>query len=42
MVDLFKTINVLDDPQDRLTAWARQADAVVLAYIPADVRRLMG
>jgi hypothetical protein len=32
MVDLFKTVNVLDDPQARMTAWARQADAIVLAY----------
>jgi hypothetical protein len=41
MVDLFKTANVLDDPQGRMTAWARQADAIVLAYIPTDERRLM-
>ena len=41
MVDLFKTVNVLDDPQARMTASARQADASVLAYIPEDVRRLM-
>jgi len=40
-VDLFKTVNVLDDPQARMTAWARQADAIVLAYRPEDVRRLM-
>mgnify|MGYP006115490247 FL=1 len=31
MVDLFKTVNVLDDPLARMTAWARQADAIVLA-----------
>ena len=41
LVDLFKTVNVLDDPQARMTAWARQADAIVLAYIPPDVRRLI-
>ena len=35
MVDLFKTVNVLDDPQARMTAWARQADAIVLAYTPS-------
>ena len=41
LVDLFKIVNVLDDPQPRVTAWARQADAIVLAYMPEDVRRLM-
>ena len=40
-VDLFKTVNVLDDPQARMTAWARQADAIVLANIPENLRRLM-
>ena len=40
-VDLFKTVNVLDNPQARMTAWTRQADAIVLAYRPPDVRRLM-
>jgi len=24
MVDLFKAVNVLDDPEARMTAWARQ------------------
>ena len=41
MVDLFKTVNLIDDEQARVTAWARQADAIVVAYIPPDVRRLM-
>jgi len=41
LVDLFKTVNVIDDPQARVTAWARQADAIVLAYIAEDVRRLI-
>ena len=33
MVDLFKTVNVLHGPQARMTAWARQADAIVLAIL---------
>jgi len=41
MVDLFKIVNVLDDPQPRVNAWARQADAIVLANIPENLRRLM-
>ena len=32
MVDLFKAVNVLDDREARMIAWARQADAIVLAY----------
>ena len=31
----FESRNVLDDPQARMTAWARQADAIVLAYTPS-------
>ena len=41
MVDLFKTVNVLDDPQPRVSAWTRQANAIVPAYIPPGVRRLI-
>ena len=41
MVDLFKTVNVLDDPQARVSEWALRADAIVVAYIPEDLRRVM-
>jgi len=34
LVDLFETVNALDDPQARVSAWARQADAIVVEYIP--------
>jgi hypothetical protein len=32
MVDLFKAVNVLDDREARMIAWARQAVAIVLVY----------
>jgi len=34
LVESFKAVNILEDPQERINEWVRRADGILFTHVP--------